>query len=150
MRLCSNHVFKWEPATCFGDNLGGNLRWTSTPSRGSRNTVLVASYYRNKMYTRAIRAHFPWSNVCIRTIFNNFSTSAPALDMRWYNFVISNKASAERLFYLTLQGLTAIWVKVLIAISRVYQLVRSWELRTWALKFNSIDILTASPHYFCK
>ena len=27
---------------------------------------------------------------------------------------------------------------------------RSWELRTWSLKFNSIDILTAFPHYFCK
>ena len=50
----------------------------------------------------------------------------------------------------TLQGLTAIWVKFLIAITRVYQLVRSWELKTWSLKLNSIDILTASPHYFCK
>ena len=45
---------------------------------------------------------------------------------------------------------TTMWVKLLIAISRMYQLVRSWELRTWSLKFNSIDILTASPHYFCK
>ena len=47
-------------------------------------------------------------------------------------------------------SLTAIWVKLLIAISRVYQLVRSWELRTWPLKLNFIDILTASPHYFYK
>ena len=57
------------------------------------------------------------------------------------------------LFYVTLlnlQGLTAIRVKLLIAISRVYRLVRWWELRTWSLKFDSIDILTASPHYFCK
>ena len=51
---------------------------------------------------------------------------------------------------LTFRGLTAIRVKLLIAISRVCQLVRSWELRTWSLKLNSIDILTASPHYVCK
>ena len=34
----STQVYKWEPENCFGDNLGGNLRWTSIPSRGSRNT----------------------------------------------------------------------------------------------------------------
>ena len=29
----------WEPANCFEDNLlGGNVRWTSIPSRGSTNT----------------------------------------------------------------------------------------------------------------
>ena len=39
--------------------------------------------------------------------------------------------------------------QLLIAISRVYQLVRSWELSTWSLKFKSIEILTTFPHYFC-
>ena len=37
-----HQVYKWEPANCFGRKpdkmLGGNLRWTSIPSRGSRNT----------------------------------------------------------------------------------------------------------------
>ena len=56
----------------------------------------------------------------------------------------------RRKSWLTLKGLTAIRVKLLIAISRVYQLVRPWELRTWLLKLNSTNISTASPHYFCK
>ena len=51
---------------------------------------------------------------------------------------------------LTLQVLTVIWVKFLIATSRVYQLGKARELRTWSLKLNSLDISTASPHYFCK
>ena len=37
-------------------------------------------------------------------------------------------------------GLTTIWVKLLITISRVYQLVRSWELRTWSLKFTASSL----------
>ena len=38
----STQVYKWEPANCFGvqndKTPGGDLRWTSTPSRGNRNT----------------------------------------------------------------------------------------------------------------
>ena len=33
-----------------------------------------------------------------------------------------------------------IWVKFLIAISRVIWLGRSWELRTWSLRLNCVDI----------
>ena len=40
--LLSTQVYKWEPANCFGDNQTKcwevTLRWTSIPSRGSRNT----------------------------------------------------------------------------------------------------------------
>ena len=41
----STQVYKWVPANLM---LGVSLWWTSIPSRGSRNTPIVASCYRNR------------------------------------------------------------------------------------------------------
>ena len=34
----STQVYKWVPANCWGKLWESDLRWTSVPSRGSRNT----------------------------------------------------------------------------------------------------------------
>ena len=64
--------------------------------------------------------------------------------VKWCIFFLGLFISVNRLN--PISGLS----EILIALSRSYHLGRSWELRTWSLDLNSLDILTASPHYFCK
>ena len=51
---------------------------------------------------------------------------------------------------LTLLALRVISIKFLPVISMLYKTEWSWELRTWSHKMNLLDILSTSPHYFCR
>ena len=52
---------------------------------------------------------------------------------------------------LTLKALRVISIKFLLVISKLCKTEWSWELRTWSQhKINLLDILSTSPHYFCR
>ena len=46
--------------------------------------------------------------------------------------------------------LIVISIKFLFVISILCKTEWSWELRTWSHKMNLLDILSTSPHYFCR
>ena len=46
--------------------------------------------------------------------------------------------------------LRVISIKFLLVISMLCKTEWSWELRTWSHKMNLLDILSTSPHYFCR
>ena len=51
---------------------------------------------------------------------------------------------------LTLWALRVIIIKFLLVISLLCETEWSWESRTWSHKMNLLDILSTSPHYFCR
>ena len=53
-------------------------------------------------------------------------------------------------FCLTLEALRMISIKFLLVISMLCKTEWSWELRTWSHKMYLLDILSTSPHYFCR
>ena len=46
--------------------------------------------------------------------------------------------------------LRVISIKFLLVISMLCKTEWSWELQTWSHKMNLLDILSTSPHYFCR
>ena len=46
--------------------------------------------------------------------------------------------------------LRVISIKFLLVIPTLCETEWSWELRTWSHKMNLLDILSTSPHYFCR
>ena len=52
--------------------------------------------------------------------------------------------------FLTLQALKVISIKFLLVISMLYNTDWWWELWTWSHKINLLDILSTSPHIFCR
>ena len=73
----STQVYKWVPANCWGKPnklRGSDLRWTSIPSRGSRNTS-AASCYRNRDKLRPDGPHWP---VCRFYLFTYVCSLWPA------------------------------------------------------------------------
>ena len=57
---------------------------------------------------------------------------------------------AFKLGQLTLWALGVISIKFLLVISMLCKTAWSWELRTRSHKMNFLDILSTSPHYFCR
>ena len=53
-------------------------------------------------------------------------------------------------FFLTLKALRAISIKFLLVISMLGKTEWWWELRTWSHKIDLLDILSSSPHHFCR
>ena len=51
---------------------------------------------------------------------------------------------------LALLALRVISIIFLLVISMLCKTAWSWELRTWSHKMNLTDILSTSPHYFCR
>ena len=51
---------------------------------------------------------------------------------------------------LIFQALRVTSIKFVLVISMLCQTEWSWELRTWSHKMNLFDILSTSPHYFCR
>ena len=47
-------------------------------------------------------------------------------------------------------SLRVISIKFLLVISMLCKTEWSWELRTWSHKMNLLDVLSTSPHYFCR